>query len=130
MQPTPRQRSGTKRLLGDYPRLKLISADDENGNCASKAMPEVTERVQLVQAIFAGLKDLAVVVASVATIWLQAQTSAKQDTIIEKQDSAVAVSTEVKKDLAASSKERDTKLDTIIEYAKSGPMNASPAPNP
>jgi hypothetical protein len=44
-------------------------------------MPEMSERVLLVQAIFAGLKDLGLVAASVATIWIQSGNAAKLDKV-------------------------------------------------
>lgn len=44
-------------------------------------MPDVSERVQMIQAIFAGLKDLGLVVASVATIWIQSSNAAKLDAV-------------------------------------------------
>lgn len=49
-------------------------------------MPEISERVQLIQAIFAGLKDLGLVVASVATIWIQSGNAAKLDVQAVKTD--------------------------------------------
>jgi hypothetical protein len=59
-------------------------------------MPDESERVQLVKAIFAGLKDLCIVIASVATIWIQAgnagnatkleAVAAKQEEVAEKTD--------------------------------------------
>ena len=84
-------------------------------------MAEVSERVQMIQAIFAGLKDLGIVVASVATIWIQANNSGKLDV-------AAAKTEQVKTQLDATATVRDAKLDTIIEYAKASPMGTAAPP--
>lgn len=79
--------------------------------------------VEIVRAVFAGLKDLALVAVSCYSIYLQAGVSGKQDTIEAKVDTAVVrqaaieakVDTaaveraEVKKDLRAIEKSEVTK---------------------
>jgi hypothetical protein len=83
-------------------------------------MPEISERVELVKAIFAGLKDIGLVVASVATIWIQANNSGKLDV-------AAAKTEAVETKLEATKAVNDAKLDTILEVAKGGPMGTAEA---
>jgi hypothetical protein len=79
-----------------------------------------SERVELVRAIFAGFKDILVVIASVATLWIQAQNSTKLDV-------AAAKTEVVETKLEAAAAARDAKLDTILEVAKGGPMGTAEA---
>lgn len=74
-------------------------------------MPEVSERVQLVQATFAGLKDLALGIAAIASIFYGAEVSGKLD--------VQSVKTEqVKETLKVSSELRDQKLADIAKHAE------------
>ena len=69
----------------------------------SESKERIEGWVELIRAVFAGLKDLALVAVSCYSIYLQASVSSKQDTIAEKVDTASVrqVAIEAKVDTAA-----------------------------
>jgi peptidoglycan hydrolase CwlO-like protein len=90
---------------------------------------------KIIASVASAMKELIIAAAagatSIMTVWIQLDVRNRQDTVIQKQDAAVAVAHEVKKDLAASTKERDERLDNISAKIDAAPMNvAAPPPNP
>lgn len=67
----------------------------------------------ILKTIFAGIKDLILACAAVGTIWIQAQNSSKLDVAAGKADAAASETLEVKRVLAATTVDRDKRLDVM-----------------
>lgn len=90
-------------------------------------MGEADDRVKIIQAYFDGikgliasLKDLALAVAAVATVWYQSSASGKLDAVGAKADIAAAKTQIVEQKLDHSTEKRDQKLEAIAETSKEG----------
>ena len=82
-------------------------------------MPEsrVSDWVELIRALFAGLKDLAVVGVSCFSLYLQAHVSNQQDTLASKVETAVVNQAEIEKKVdkaAVKAEEVKTRLEAAV----------------
>lgn len=75
------------------------------------------ERVEIIKAVFAGIKELILATAALATIWIQAQNSGKLD-------SAAAKTEVVEAKLEKTTAEHDQKLEAIESSAKTAAVAA------
>lgn len=76
----------------------------------------MNDRVEVIKAIFAGMKELILATAALATIWIQAQNSGKLDT-------AAAKTEVVESKLEATTAKHQIKLDEIATAAEASVKN-------